>query len=67
MSAHTSTRVRPGASGADTRLPWWALALPAIAFVALLLLMSGPGEAHAAAGDPGVGGFLERVQQTLSL
>lgn len=67
MSAHTSTRVRPEATGADTRLPWWALVLPAAAFVTLLLLMAGPGEAHAAAGDPGVGGFLERIRQTLSL
>ncbi|WP_318207074.1 MULTISPECIES: hypothetical protein [unclassified Streptomyces] len=67
MSAHTSTRVRPEATGVDTRLPWWALALPAAAFVALLLLMTGPGEAHAAVGDPGAGGFLERIQQTLSL
>ncbi|MDX2558046.1 hypothetical protein PV371_00085 [Streptomyces sp. TX20-6-3] len=67
MSAHTSTRVRTGATGVDTRLPWWALALPAVAFVALLMLMTGPGEAHAAVGAPGVGGFLERIQQTLSL
>ncbi|MFC9797153.1 hypothetical protein ACFVJI_31480 [Streptomyces sp. NPDC127584] len=67
MSAHTSTRVRPGTTGADTRLPWWAVALPAAAFLALLLLMSGSGEAHAAAGGPGVGGFLELVRQTLPL
>ncbi|MEU7698509.1 hypothetical protein [Streptomyces sp. NPDC039028] len=67
MSAHTSTRVRAGATGGDTRLPWWALALPAAAFLALLLLMSGSGETHATAGAPGVGGLLELVRQTLSL
>ncbi|WP_055599873.1 hypothetical protein [Streptomyces aureus] len=67
MSAHTSTRVRHAATGVDTRLPWWALALPAAAFVALLMLMTGPGEARAAVGEPGAGGFLERIQQTLSL
>ncbi|MCX4980057.1 hypothetical protein OG259_31720 [Streptomyces sp. NBC_00250] len=67
MTARTYTSVRPDTTGVDTRLPWWALVLPAAAFVALLLLMTGPGGAHAAAGDPGVGGVLERIQQTLSL
>ncbi|KQX53621.1 MULTISPECIES: hypothetical protein [unclassified Streptomyces] len=67
MSAHTYTRVRPTTSGVDTRLPWWALALPAAAFVALLLLMAGPGEAHEPFGAAGIGGVVERIQQTLSL
>lgn len=33
----------PGASasGANARLPWWALALPTLAFVALLVLLLG--------------------------
>ncbi|MFE3069429.1 hypothetical protein [Streptomyces sp. NPDC059247] len=67
MSAHTHTRARPTASGVDTRLPWWALALPVAAFLALLLLVTGSGESQAPLGAHGVGGFLERVQQTLSL
>ncbi|MER5967553.1 hypothetical protein [Streptomyces sp. NPDC002057] len=67
MTAPTHTRVRPGAPGVGTRLPWWALALPAAAFVALLLFMTGPSGAPAPLGDAGVGRVLERVQQTFSL
>ncbi|WNI19906.1 hypothetical protein [Actinacidiphila sp. ITFR-21] len=34
----------------QTRLPWWAVALPAVAFAALLALLSaGPADASAAA------------------
>ncbi|MBX9426005.1 MULTISPECIES: hypothetical protein [Streptomyces] len=67
MSARSHTSTRPLPTGvADTRLPWWALVLPVAAFTALLLLMAGPGGAHATAGDPGVGRVLEQIQQTLS-
>ncbi|MGW6689335.1 hypothetical protein [Streptomyces sp. NPDC054961] len=47
MSAPTHTSP-PRALGADARLPWWALALPALAFGLLLVLLAGSGEAHAA-------------------
>lgn len=68
--AHTLTN-RPasgtsGTSGVDIRLPWWAVALPTLAFAVLLLLIAGPGEAHAATGDPTVAHLVERIQQTLS-
>ncbi|MCP3821248.1 hypothetical protein NLX86_25090 [Streptomyces sp. A3M-1-3] len=68
MSDLTHTRSVPPAArgGVEVRLPWWAVALPAIAFVVLLLLIAGPGEAHAATGDPAVAELLERIQQTLS-
>ncbi|MFI9049998.1 hypothetical protein [Streptomyces sp. NPDC053427] len=36
------------------RLPWWALALPVISFVALLALISAPSPAHAAEAAPSV-------------
>lgn len=66
MPARTHTRTPPpSAGGVDTRLPWWALALPVAAFVALFLLIAGPGGAHAAEGDPSVGRLLEQIQQTL--
>ncbi|WP_418956292.1 hypothetical protein [Streptomyces tritici] len=67
MTARTPIRSRTPATGVDTRLPWWALALPVAAFVALLLLITDPGQAHAAAGagDPSVGRFLQALQQTL--
>ncbi|MFF0065205.1 hypothetical protein ACFYRC_27325 [Streptomyces sp. NPDC005279] len=67
MSAHTHTRPHAKAAGSvDIRLPWWALALPMLAFVVLLLLIADPGQAHAAGGDPAVGQLIDRIQQTLS-
>jgi hypothetical protein len=47
-------------------LPWWALALPTLAFAALLTLILNPSEAHAAAGDPVIARLLERAQQLLT-
>ena len=67
MTARTHTGVRTRRTGADTRLPWWALALPVAAFVALFLLMAGPDGAHAMGGAPGIGHVLEQLQQTLAL
>lgn len=71
MSAPTHTRpVPPGARtapgprhGADARLHWWALALPALAFGLLLLLLAGSAEAHAAAGE--ATGLVHVTQQLL--
>ncbi|MBT2442311.1 hypothetical protein J7E93_19805 [Streptomyces sp. ISL-36] len=65
MSARTHTRTPSSSAGVDTRLPWWALALPAAAFVALLLLIAGPGGAHAGGADPSVAHLLEQIQRTL--
>ncbi|MEW1904133.1 hypothetical protein [Streptomyces sp. NPDC086147] len=67
MSARTRSGTGATATGVDTRLPWWVLALPVAAFTALLLLMTGPGEARATGGDPTVGRLLEQVRQTLPL
>ncbi|MEV6396317.1 hypothetical protein AB0M39_16315 [Streptomyces sp. NPDC051907] len=67
MAAHTQTPTHAKVSGGvETRLPWWGVALPMIAFVALLLLIADPAQAHAAGGDPALGQLLERVQQTLA-
>jgi hypothetical protein len=64
MSAPTHTPPHPATGrGAETRLPWWALLLPALAFAALLLLILNPADAHAAGTDPVVGNLFERVQQ----
>ncbi|GHE88310.1 hypothetical protein E5082_08715 [Streptomyces griseoluteus] len=52
---------RPHPAGA--RLPWWALALPVLAFVALLLLLMNPSDAQAASGDPALAHILERARQ----
>ncbi|MFJ8886529.1 hypothetical protein ACIRJR_24375 [Streptomyces sp. NPDC102402] len=62
MSARTQTRTHsPAADGVEVRLPWWAVALPALAFAALLLLIVEPGQAHAAAGAPAIGRLLGHV------
>ncbi|MCX5413468.1 hypothetical protein [Streptomyces sp. NBC_00059] len=54
MPAPTRTH-RPATDTVEVRLPWWAVALPAVAFAALLLLILEPGQAHAAASDPAIG------------
>ncbi|MGP3981559.1 hypothetical protein [Streptomyces sp. KR80] len=66
MSARTQRwSTPPQQASYQVRLPWWALALPVIAFVALLLLL-GPGDAHAATGSPsGVGQVLSWIQEVL--
>ncbi|GLW50489.1 hypothetical protein Stsp02_61500 [Streptomyces sp. NBRC 14336] len=67
MSAPTHT---PPSSaprgGVDIRLPWWAFALPVLAFVTLLVLILEPGEAHAAGADPAITEVLERVQRLMA-
>ncbi|MEU9361531.1 hypothetical protein AB0D35_25910 [Streptomyces sp. NPDC048301] len=56
MAARTKTRTHgPAADGVEVRLPWWAVALPALAFAALLLLIVEPGQAQAATGAPVLG------------
>ncbi|MGW1799428.1 hypothetical protein ACWCQN_26515 [Streptomyces sp. NPDC001984] len=67
MSAPTHTQPHPATrGGVDIRLPWWALALPALAFVALLALILNPSDAQAATGDPAVTQFFERLQQLIA-
>jgi hypothetical protein len=67
MSARTHTLPRPATKGGvDIRLPWWALALPALAFVVLLALMLNPTDAQAASGDPAITHLFERVQQLMA-
>ncbi|CAL9561364.1 hypothetical protein SUDANB6_04667 [Streptomyces sp. enrichment culture] len=52
VRTHTRPHPAPRGGGAEIRLPWWALALPALAFVALLLLILDPPGAHAAPAEP---------------
>ncbi len=67
MSARTHSRPVPAPrAGAATRLPWWALALPALAFAALLTLVLNPSEAHAAAHEPTIAHLVERAQQLMT-
>ncbi|KOG61941.1 hypothetical protein ADK77_30665 [Streptomyces antibioticus] len=67
MAARTHSRPHPATTGGvDIRLPWWALALPALAFLVLLALILNPSDAHAATGDPPIARLLERAQQLLA-
>lgn len=67
MSARTPTRSHPALrSGVDSRLPWWALALPTLAFVTLLALILNPADAHAATAEPGITHLLERARQLIT-
>ena len=67
MPARTHTLPRPATPGSvDVRLPWWALALPALAFLALLILILNPSDAHAAGGEPAVTHLFARAQQLLT-
>ncbi|GAA2250471.1 MULTISPECIES: hypothetical protein [Streptomyces] len=64
MSAPTHIRPHPATrAGAAGRLPWWALALPVLAFAALLTLILNPSDAHAATGEPVISHLFERIQQ----
>lgn len=67
MSAGTHTRIHgPAVQTAQTRLPWWALALPSLAFLALLTLLLAAPEARAAAGGAaGVRELLELLRDVL--
>ncbi|MFE0705037.1 hypothetical protein [Streptomyces sp. NPDC058872] len=67
MSAPTHPGTRATTTRVDTRLPWWALLLPAVSFLVLLMLVAGAGGAHATTDDPAVGRVLQQVRQTLPL
>ncbi|WP_225828168.1 hypothetical protein [Streptomyces naphthomycinicus] len=67
MPAPTHSRPHPATTGGvDIRLPWWALALPALAFIVLLALILNPSDAQAASGDPAIARLVERAQQLLA-
>jgi hypothetical protein len=66
MSARTYTRPHPATTGGvDIRLPWWALALPTLAFLVLLALILNPSDASTG-GDPALSHLLERIQHTVA-
>jgi hypothetical protein len=58
--ASRTTRTRP----AQTRLPWWALALPALAFAVLLALVAAPGASAAPAAEP-LAALFDRILRLL--
>ncbi|MEV7871719.1 hypothetical protein AB0P17_37735 [Streptomyces sp. NPDC088124] len=68
MPARTHSRSHSPlpSGGVETRLPWWSVALPSIAFVVLFLLVADPAQAHAVPADPTVGRILEQLHLTLA-
>ncbi|MGW1979938.1 hypothetical protein [Streptomyces sp. NPDC001889] len=67
MSVHTPTPSR-GTGGAGHRLPWWALALPVLAFAVLMLGIAGPARAETTAtgGEPVVRVAIEYLRALLT-
>ncbi|MFE7469271.1 hypothetical protein ACFU6R_34925 [Streptomyces sp. NPDC057499] len=62
MPAPIPTRTtRPATGSVEVRLPWWGVALPALAFAVLLLLIVSPDEARAATAAPAVSRVLEHL------
>lgn len=59
MSAAFGTSSAEKARGLRIRLPWWALALPVVSFVALLTLLAGSAEARAASAPQSLAALLE--------
>ncbi|WP_425835507.1 hypothetical protein [Streptomyces fractus] len=65
MSTSAPTHSQPPAAAAgrvDIRLPWWAIVLPAVAFVGLLLLILNPADAQTVAGEPSLVHILDRAK-----
>ncbi|MFE9094862.1 hypothetical protein [Streptomyces sp. NPDC007264] len=66
MSARLHTRPHPATTGGvGMRLPWWALALPTLAFAVLLALILNPADAGAG-GDLALSHLVERIQQAVT-
>ncbi|QDY76112.1 hypothetical protein [Streptomyces qinzhouensis] len=63
MSAHTPSPSPPSV-GTGSRLPWWGLALPVLAFV-LLALIAEPARAESPDGPPALAPVLEYLRQLL--
>ncbi|MER7760034.1 hypothetical protein [Streptomyces sp. NPDC097619] len=49
-TAHPRPPTPPALRATAPRLAWWTLALPVLAFTALMALLTGPGAAEAAGG-----------------
>ncbi|MFD3975996.1 hypothetical protein [Streptomyces cyaneofuscatus] len=65
-AAGRPTPSRPAADHVEIRLPWWAVALPTVAFAALLLMIMSPGQAQAATPAPALGQLIERTLHLLA-
>ncbi|MFE3018750.1 hypothetical protein [Streptomyces sp. NPDC059256] len=64
MSAHSPTP-SPTVGASGVRLHWWALVLPMLAFVFLLLLIADPAQAQSAGGESGIGDLVAYLRQLL--
>jgi hypothetical protein len=53
QSRPAAAKTKPATGSVQTTLPWWAVALPVLAFAALLVLIAGGGSDASAAGSSG--------------
>lgn len=66
MAAPTHTRPRSeDRRSAENPLSWWAIALPSLTFVVLLLLILNPMDPHVTGGDPALDRVLQSVQHSV--
>lgn len=66
MPAPAHTPPHPASTGGvDIRLPWWALALPILAFLTLLTLILNPAHAGTAGADTGLTHVGEHAAQLI--
>ncbi|MGM0353401.1 hypothetical protein [Streptomyces sp. ECR3] len=63
--ASTPVAASVSGGGVDIRLPWWALALPVAAFLALLALILNPAHTGAAGADTGLARVVEHAVQLI--
>ncbi|MCQ4083368.1 hypothetical protein NGB36_22870 [Streptomyces sp. RB6PN25] len=63
--ALTSAHSNAPAPRPTTRLPWWAVALPALAFAALLTLVTGSGHGGSAPAAESLAQFTGRLHELL--
>ncbi|MFJ2745631.1 hypothetical protein ACIO3O_38900 [Streptomyces sp. NPDC087440] len=67
--AHSPARAARRTS-TGKRLPWWSVVLPALSFAVLLVLVAGPGQAHASPATqdgPGIAYLVGRLLDVLPL
>ncbi|WP_324604612.1 hypothetical protein [Streptomyces sp. NRRL S-337] len=58
---------RPRTRGLRARLPWWALALPVVSFMALLAVVASPARASAASAPQGFAVLLQYLAGILRI
>ncbi|MEU5164541.1 hypothetical protein AB0G74_33645 [Streptomyces sp. NPDC020875] len=56
----------PARDAVGSRLPWWGIALPVLAFALLFVLIAEPARADSPAGQPLIAPMVEYLRQLLA-